>query len=140
MANNRPSTNTSPLRDLDIEWMDDAACFGMDPDLFFAPPPARGNGDWDLAPREMCRSCPVQMECLDYATVNNLFGIWGGSGEDQRQFLRRKRNEGSPPHGCRKCGSRLTGPRRKADPTLRMCIACGHQFKIVIGGRPPKGK
>lgn len=41
-------------------WMADAACGGMDPDLFF---PGKG----ERAPVEVCDGCPVRAECLDYA-------------------------------------------------------------------------
>lgn len=40
--------------------------------------------------RRLCQSCPVQVECLDYAlTVDERDGMWGGCTESERWVLRR---------------------------------------------------
>ena len=61
---------------------------GLDADLFF---PERG-ASTRLA-KSVCRQCPVQEECLEYA-VNNRekFGIWGGLSERERRAIRKKRS------------------------------------------------
>ena len=39
----------------------------------------------------MCRQCPVQADCLDFAlTTNQDSGIWGGTSEEERRVLRRE--------------------------------------------------
>jgi WhiB family redox-sensing transcriptional regulator len=65
------------------DWMADANCRGLNPDLFF---PNRGEPTDDL--RQICRRCDVQTECLDYALDNNEDkGFWGGlSGRERRQI------------------------------------------------------
>ena len=56
------------------EWMEDAACLGVDPDLWF---PSRGSTG--TRAKAICAGCPVRVECLDYALENNeQHGIWGG--------------------------------------------------------------
>lgn len=43
--------------------------------------------------RELCASCPVTSECLEYAmTLEIKHGMWGGHTERQRQRLRASKN------------------------------------------------
>jgi WhiB family redox-sensing transcriptional regulator len=60
-------------------WKDDAACIGLDQDLFFGT----ANDKLGKEKREevirLCNSCPVKDKCYDYARKNHeIFGIWGG--------------------------------------------------------------
>ena len=66
-------------------WMRDAACRGMDPELFF---PERGASpaDYEEA-RAVCATCPVRQECAEYA-VPEKHGIWGGLSERERRRVR----------------------------------------------------
>lgn len=67
-------------------WVDRAACRGMDPAVFF--PSTEEETDLAL---DICRSCPVRAECLEYALASKeRFGIWGGATErERRRMLRR---------------------------------------------------
>lgn len=68
-------------------WQEEANCLGADPDLFF---PERGASTREA--KEVCRGCPVRLDCLEYSLVNNeKFGIWGGLSERERRRLRRQR-------------------------------------------------
>ena len=72
---------------LDTDWKDYSNCLGVDPDLFF---PARGASTREA--KEVCRSCVVQNDCLEYALQNGeKFGIWGGMSERARRRIRRQR-------------------------------------------------
>ncbi len=72
-------------------WQDEANCLGVDPDLFF---PERGASTREA--KEVCRGCPVRLDCLEYALVNGeKFGIWGGLSERERRRLRRQRAQAS---------------------------------------------
>lgn len=68
------------------DWREYAACAGMDPEMWFAMPLAGGR----LAPKtlralEICRSCPVMSDCLEWAVSNQvLHGVWGGTTEGER--------------------------------------------------------
>jgi WhiB family redox-sensing transcriptional regulator len=67
-------------------WAEDAACRGVDPDLFF---PERG-GAVDAA-LSTCAGCPVRAECLADALLRGeRHGIWGGTSERTRRVLRRQ--------------------------------------------------
>lgn len=64
-------------------WWDDAACRGLDPDLFY--PELGSNGD---EAKEVCRVCPVRLQCLEFSLDNHeKSGIWGGYGKRERRRL-----------------------------------------------------
>jgi len=66
--------------------MDEAACKGMDPEIFFVDtrrwiPP---NAEKALA---TCDECPVKDLCYQ-ENEKELWGIWGGTTAEERQGLR----------------------------------------------------
>ena len=68
------------------EWMDEAACYNEDNDLFF--PPDGDYSDVEKA-RAICKTCPVWKECLGYAVrTKQPYGVWAGSTPYQRRSLR----------------------------------------------------
>lgn len=76
---NAPITDERP-------WVVFAACKDADPELFF--PSSKYEEREALA---LCRICPVQRECLDYAfDAKEVFGIWGGLSEKQRRTAFRR--------------------------------------------------
>lgn len=76
----------------DESWRADAACRDAPPGLFFAGP---HENDVAARAREVCASCPVRLECLEFAlTHDERFGIWGGTSERERRRLRRARRRG----------------------------------------------
>jgi WhiB family redox-sensing transcriptional regulator len=68
-------------------WRTQAACRGLDPELFY---PKRGTR---TAPaRKVCAACPVRADCLEYALANfEKDGIWGGTTGKERRAIRRTR-------------------------------------------------
>jgi len=71
-------------------WMRDANCRDMDINLWF---PTVGKMP-DPFVIEVCNTCSVQTECLDYAIVNVIDdGIWGGRTSNQRKRIRRMKHE-----------------------------------------------
>jgi WhiB family redox-sensing transcriptional regulator len=40
---------------------------------------------------EICKSCEITEQCLDYALRNETHGVWGGMKETEREIHRRKR-------------------------------------------------
>lgn len=56
------------------DWRDSALCAQVDPEIFF---PDKGMPGRDAA--AVCRRCPVQTPCLEYALRHNITdGVWGG--------------------------------------------------------------
>ncbi|PKV83585.1 WhiB family redox-sensing transcriptional regulator [Streptomyces sp. TLI_146] len=75
----------------DQEWMREAACVGVDPELFF-PVGHTGPAIEDrAAAQRICRSCPVAQQCLEYASASGqVTGVWGGLTEEERARMRRR--------------------------------------------------
>jgi WhiB family redox-sensing transcriptional regulator len=74
----------------EAEWRDRAACRDTNPELFF---PIGTTGlaiDQIEAAQAVCRQCPVQPECLEFALATNQeAGVWGATTEDERRKLRK---------------------------------------------------
>ncbi len=72
------------------QWMEQAACTKANPDLFFPEPsPPKAHVE---AAKAVCRACPVQSQCLEFALVNHEnVGIWGGKTERERRRIARER-------------------------------------------------
>jgi WhiB family redox-sensing transcriptional regulator len=76
-----------------VNWRDEAECLSIDPELFF---PVGTSGPALVQIQEaksVCRRCPVVDECLQWALDSGEeTGIWGGTDEDERILIRRRRS------------------------------------------------
>jgi WhiB family transcriptional regulator, redox-sensing transcriptional regulator len=71
----------------DLGWQDYALCAETDPESFF---PEKGGSTREA--KQVCRSCEVRAECLEYALEHQeRWGIWGGFSERERRRLSRER-------------------------------------------------
>ncbi|WP_026402767.1 WhiB family transcriptional regulator [Actinomadura rifamycini] len=77
--------------DNEEHWTDHAICRGADPDLFFPIGySAEVLREQELAAKQICGNCPVQVDCLTWALrVGEPDGIWGGTTPEERRYLRR---------------------------------------------------
>jgi WhiB family redox-sensing transcriptional regulator len=68
-------------------WREQAACNGdADPDAWFASP--LGEPERVARAADICRGCPVQENCLDFAVeIGADYGIWGGLDTVDRRDL-----------------------------------------------------
>jgi WhiB family transcriptional regulator, redox-sensing transcriptional regulator len=65
------------------EWMDEAACVDVDPEVWFQKDPT--------AAKATCAWCRVQRDCRDYALRHGIdHGVWGNLSEDERRKLKPK--------------------------------------------------
>lgn len=75
-----------PLRD--NRWFLEAACKGLDPDMFYPDEPTM----WPEAElvKQLCDMCPVRTQCIDFSVTSKYEeqGWWGISPEDRRQLRR----------------------------------------------------
>ncbi|MBD3934846.1 WhiB family transcriptional regulator [Streptomyces chumphonensis] len=82
-----PTTTSAAAQD----WRHRAACREEDPELFF---PVGNTGPALLQIEEakrVCRSCPVQEQCLLCALETRQdYGVWGGASEDERRAMKRR--------------------------------------------------
>ena len=69
-------------------WDREAACRGLDPSIFYPV------SDDEAEPaKSVCRTCVVQVDCLEYALgERERDGVWGGATErERRRIIRRRR-------------------------------------------------
>ena len=65
------------------DWQDRAACYGLDPEVFFPTTEEEAN----LA-LTYCSVCRVQELCLAWAVHNGeRYGVWGGTTEQTRRRM-----------------------------------------------------
>ncbi|CAN5657487.1 MAG: WhiB family transcriptional regulator [Actinomycetota bacterium] len=78
------------------EWRGHALCRDADPDLFF-PIGTTGPAVSQIeAAKIVCRRCPVQAPCLEFALATNQdSGVWGAASEEERRMLRKQRRRAS---------------------------------------------
>ena len=71
--------------DEDTGWMTQAACKGLT-DLFYEPHNEKKGARLrrEAAARTICKTCPVAIECKEYARRNGEYGIWGDELEIDR--------------------------------------------------------
>ena len=81
-----------------IDWREKAACTSYyeqlkKKDIFF-PPPGKPGSETDAAVL-ICSTCPVQVECLEYALDKRELtdGIFGGKTPAERKWLYKRRQE-----------------------------------------------
>lgn len=77
------------------DWRNQAACKGLDPEIFFSSDAFESKQEKDereVAAKAVCAACPVREQCLDYALrAGERYGIWGGLTELERRSLQRRR-------------------------------------------------
>lgn len=59
-----------------IDWMDRAACVGLEPEDWYPNPSDTLSREEAIA---VCNRCPVKNECNEWADDNRIeYGVWGG--------------------------------------------------------------
>lgn len=70
-------------RNPDRSWEDDAACRGLDPDVFH-------DDRSEMRAKAICSECPVRLECLERELAQDPIdqhGVFGGLNRFERQTL-----------------------------------------------------
>lgn len=114
------------------DWTD-AACAGhLRPEWWFPSQGQKSRGNHEAI--RICRTCPLQVECAQYACDNELHGIWGGLTDEERRrdrprqarpqelspcgtyaaYVRHQRHGETPCHACRAANQRKGQERREA--------------------------
>jgi len=81
-------------------WQELGACRSADPDLFFHPQNERGlaRSRRERAAQAVCATCPVRIECADYAIrAREPYGVWGGLTEEDRERIYQRIDGGEHP-------------------------------------------
>lgn len=85
----------------DLDWGRLSKCKG-DPIEHWVDDGVREDAPLTTYQELTCGMCPVRGECLDYATKNDVDGVWGGTNSYQRRVMQVPRNRVK----CPGCGSR----------------------------------
>lgn len=90
------------IKESDAAWMRKALCIGINPEDFFPPDvhDVRRPTHIDTYIETVCGRCPVKTNCLNFAMIFDMKGIWGGTTDYTREQLRKKTNKPKCP-GCR---------------------------------------
>lgn len=88
MSESSPAS-TEPLQRPRWQWEADSICRKMPgnkiDEIFFTG--KKGRPAKEPAYKKICGACPVAYECLNYAIVHNVEGVWGGFTKNQRGRL-----------------------------------------------------
>ena len=84
----------SPLAKLFVtepenDWRAQAACRGIDPELFFSSDEIVNRQERlerEAEAKDVCQKCSVRRDCLSYAvSAGERYGIWGGLNAQERR-------------------------------------------------------
>lgn len=96
-AGRTPQAQSAELKDAPAYrpgrgWRANAACVGLDAQMFF-PVGTTGRAlDQIAQAKAVCQRCPVLSTCLEWALATNQdAGVWGGLTEDERRAHKRRR-------------------------------------------------
>lgn len=113
------------LPDSGSDWRDQALCAQADPELWFP------DGDHTISQgqkaKAICRTCPVQAECLEEAlTSGERFGVWGGLTATERNRLRSPARERTH---CRNGHAWTPDNTRITSVGTRRCRKCDSDYQ-----------
>lgn len=87
-------------------WQDDAACKGMDSEIFYPNVvEERADDHWQdfVEAKSICANCPVRLNCLNESLENREpDGVWGGLTPRERRRSIRKLMRGSRVPGAKR--------------------------------------
>lgn len=70
-------------------WKQHGACRGAPPGPWFSE-----SASDQAAAKQVCAGCPVNQQCAEYGTNENIpYGIFGGLTARQRKLARQRRNQ-----------------------------------------------
>lgn len=79
------------------DWRPEAACRGLDPELFFSSDDIVNRQErleQEAEAKAVCTRCTVRNDCLSYALdAGERYGIWGGLNPQERRALGRSRSQ-----------------------------------------------
>ena len=117
----------------DLDWLDNAACAGMDQRAFFAD--GYHSRAQVRAAKKVCAICPVQAACRDWAiATGERNGVWGGMSQKElrqkrRRFTSRAKTDTTAPQAPAtkrkpaRCGTN-SGYRKHLREKTQICGPC----------------
>lgn len=83
---------TQRFRWIDVDW-EQAKCINFEyPDWFFNYEIERTHrvNRQTTDQREFCSTCPIVIDCLNYALRTDVYGFWGGTTREERKHIRKE--------------------------------------------------
>ncbi|MFG3287227.1 WhiB family transcriptional regulator [Streptomyces sp. NPDC048179] len=71
------------------EWRYEAACAGNATNLFFPVGTSAEALAQEREAKQVCATCSVMAECLEFAMETGQQGVWGGTNDEERRRLRK---------------------------------------------------
>ena len=102
-------------------WQELGLCRGADPLLFFHTQNERGSSRSrrDQLAKRVCASCPVRLECADYAIrAREPFGVWGVLSEDDREGIFRQMDRSRNPRLASVLGTGVAAAKDFVDEAI----------------------
>jgi hypothetical protein len=106
------------------EWRIKASCRGMNVNIFF--PEVGVDIKHIHAIKELCGSCPVNVECLESAlnTEMDLYGFYGGKSARERRTIRSQRE-------WDRNSARTTSAIHDDEPTETLDLECENEKSLA---------
>ena len=122
-----------------MTWRDQASCLDHPTELWFPVGLTSAALAQVREAKAVCLSCPVMEDCLTWALDNDVWGVWGGTVEDERRALKRRpdRRLHQSDHGT---PARYRAHHRAGEVP---CDACSQAQTLVVANRkefPRKGR
>ena len=102
-------------------WQELGLCRGADPLLFFHTQNERGSSRSrrDQLAKRVCASCPVRLECADYAIrAREPNGVWGGLSEEDREGIFRQMDRSRNPRLASVLGTGVAAAKDFVDEAI----------------------
>jgi hypothetical protein len=105
----------------DLAWAKYANCKGQDTEAWVT----EKEDDPVTAQQELtCGMCKVRGQCLEYATANDVEGVWAGTNSYQRRVMQVPRNRAKCP-GCTSRDVTDLG-------STQICMSCGISWENLL--------
>lgn len=115
------------------EWMQEALCQEVDPDLFYAE---RGDAAQVDRAKQVCRRCPVVVECLEHAVkTGEVHGVWGGLAPQERVEWRQRRGMTRKGLSLDDWHGSAGGYRKHYREGTKVCQACREAERVARANR-----
>lgn len=113
-------------------WMKRAKCRDMGGRIFDFLPEKETKEDLETA-QQWCNFCDVRTDCMLYALLYHLPGLWGGTSSEERTKLSARKDRKKCPIASCQSKNVITVDQEG----LQICVACGRSWST---GSPPKPK
>lgn len=126
-ATGRARRNAAQSAPAGSDWLTQAACREVDPELFFPVGLSAAARAQTERAKAVCEVCPVRSECLKWALdTGQTAGVWGGMSEHDRWEL-----------GARPVPRRSDAGQPRVRPAFDRCVAAREWIEEQVASGVP---